>query len=557
MNEKELKPIHPNKKMERESYELLDGLWDFTITKSNLIPDHFEDQINVPYPVESKLSKIERLCEIDDHLWYRKEIKINKHKGKILLHFGAIDQNAKIYIDSKLIYTHQGGFLPFAIEISDLDKKDHITLIIDAWDITDSSYLTVGNQAIEPVGKKHTRISGIWQSVWMEYVNEHYISNIDIETDYDHSCIMIKTDVQTSLSYKLNVHFIHNEYPDSNDRMIHLYNFKPWSYDKPYLYELQIDLIEEDKVIDSIYTYFAMRKIEVKKDGEYKHIYFNNQKIFLNGIIDGGYNSEGLYTPVSQETMLKDILMIKELGFNLIRKYEKIESDVFYYYCDLYGMLVLQDFVSGGEIEKRYQHSIGQIIHKMHINISDNVRFLFSRKNIYGKTMFIDEINQTVRILKHHPCIIAFSLFNDGKGQFDTALITKLIKSLDKDRLILSAENLYDQNCGDFYAIHVLDYKKKIKVKKDRLNLISEYGYLSYDLNSTNQKYKNLSLLNDAYIKLHYELILKNYPKLAGCIYYQFCDIEQEKNGIINEDRTDLKINRQHILEINQYLKNK
>lgn len=546
---------YPRPYLIRNHYLNLNGYWQYAITTTKCFPQYFYGKILVPFSPESILSTVNKQLKPDEYLWYQRFIVLKKNEQKrYLLHFGAVDQTAEVFINEQLIFQHIGGYLPFEIDITDQIKNglNDITLCIQ--DKSDKSFHAKGKQRLKRGGMYYTAQSGIWQTVWIEEVSQTYIQDVKIVPDYDNSQIdlTIKLNQPTNDPIEIKIEdqqpIIINEKKKIINKIIKIDKLKPWSPDSPYLYDIIIKTSQ-----DEVKSYFAMRVFSIEKDEHnLPRICLNHEPIFLNGVLDQGYWSDGLYTAPSDEALIHDIKKMKELGFNMIRKHIKIESARWYYHCDRLGMIVWQDMVnSGHRYHTWFVTYLPTLLKSKRKKTSDKHRYLLSRHDKSSRDEFIYECKKTIDHLSHFPCISTWVLFNEGWGQFDTVNLTKMIKDIDPTRLVDSASGWFDQNCGDFRSEHHYFDKPKI-IPDHRAFVISEYGGYAHQIKNhisskTIYGYQVFDELNN--YQQSFQELLNNtiFPLikdgLCAAIYTQLSDIEDEINGILTYDRKVCKLN--------------
>ena len=558
---------YPRPQLRRDNYTILNGYWNYKISEDKEEPVQYDGKILVPFSPESILSGVNRQVYPDDILWYERSLEIETiPDGKrSILHFGAVDQICELFINKKSVQYHVGGYLPFSVDITDYLKvgKNQITLKVK--DLSDTSYHSRGKQKLKRGGMFYTAQSGIWQSVWMEWVPDKYVSGLSITPLVDESLVRIsihmkdtqktqergeKPEIFTVDIYDKGKKII--SYQAENREMnIPIADFKYWSPEDPHLYDMVIYAGE-----DLVKSYFGMRKIEIKKDDDgINRIFLNNKPYFQNGLLDQGYWPDGLYTPPSDEAMIFDIEQAKALGFNMLRKHIKIEPLRWYYHCDRLGMLVWQDMVNGGE--KYNMLLVGYlptIFPRVFDKIKDKHYGLFGRKNKDGREEWTRECEETVKLLYNHPSIVTWVPFNEAWGQFDANKITSLIASIDKTRLIDQASGWYDQGGGDFKSIHNYFHPLKYapdKGKSNRSVVLSEFGgYACYIPNHSYSPfvfgyrvYLNKDDFKKALQKLYDEDIQRLKKEgVSAVVYTQLSDIEDEVNGLFTYDRKVCKI---------------
>lgn len=530
---------YPRMQLVRDSYVCLNGTWDITFSFSDNIPETFNYKIEVPYPIEANLSLLNYHLRKGELMYYRKCFKLDHdfNKGRVILHFDAVDQIAEVYVNRQFVYKHVGGYLPFKVDITDYLKEDN-ELIIKVRDDLNKIY-PYGKQAKRSHSMWYTKTSGIWKTVWLESVRENYIQSLKIDTDLESVNIKIFGNVKNK---KLIIHTetgeIIREFKKDQIK-INIANPHLWSPNDPYLY--YFDLVSDE---DIVHSYFALRTIGISKINKNPCLTLNGRPYFFHGLLDQGYFHDGILTPKSYQVYEDEIIKLKKLGFNTLRKHIKIEPLYFYYLCDKLGMIVFQDFVNNG----RYSFLRDTILPTLGINkLSDHRHY----KKIQ-KEEFIKEAKETVELLYNSPSVLYYTIFNEGWGQFEADKMYDLIKNIDNSRIIDSTSGWFKQNKSDVESKHV--YFKKIKIQpSNRPLIISEFGGYAYkDLaHSFNKKhsygyrfFKDLSSYQLAVKKLYDEEITPFILKgIAGAIYTQVSDVENETNGIFSYDRKLQKIN--------------
>ena len=558
---------YPRPQLVRDSYLNLNGEWDYTISKNKSTTD-IDGKILVPFSPESVLSGVNRNLSPDEYLIYSKKVTLPKGfiKDHLLLHFGAIDQEAEVYINDILAKTHLGGYTPFSIDITDFIESDHFNLKVIVRDISDTSFRQTGKQRIKRGGIFYTPQSGIWQTVWLESVDKDYIKDITLIPDFDNSRININIKTNESsqvqefrviLSYKGNL--ILDKGFNKKDFSIEIPDFLPWTPESPNLYDLEI-LYKNDKIS----TYFGMRKFERKPDSKgIMRFYLNNKPYFLSGVLDQGYYPDGLLTNPSDQALIYDIKTMKDMGFNLLRKHIKIEPLRWYYHCDKIGMIVWQDMVNGSERKDVFLHGA---LAMLNINIKDKRYWLFGRKDKKGRDQFMVELSEMISHLKNITCISTWVPFNEAWGQFDSLDVSKYIKVMDRTRLIDHASGWSDQGGTDFRSEHIYFKKVKFNYKyaKKRILALTEFGGYSLLVkeNSFNpdkvfgyKKYSNQKELEESIKDLYENQITPEVKKgLNILIYTQLSDVEDEVNGFLTYDRSVKKVNIDLMKQINKNL---
>lgn len=546
---------HPNPYNSRNDFQILNGYWDIKIKKEEELPESYGEKICVPFAVESPLG-LGKMVEKDDVIFYHKVIKINEklNKEHIFLNFLAVDQVSWIFINKKLVYTNYGGYKGFKIDVKDfLDDKNEFDLIVKVKDVTNSSYFARGKQTLSRGGIWYTSTSGIYQSVYLESAPKDYVEDFDISYDIDKKevYVEIKTDVEGEATLSLN----EEEFKVSTNKKetIKLDSMKLWSIKEPNLYNIKIKFKD-----DEVNSVIGFRKIETKKvDGKIR-VLLNNEEILIKGLLDQGYYYKGNLTPSSFSDYLFDIKNIKELGFNCLRKHIKLEMPMFYYYCDKEGILVIQDAINGGNKYNQWTIFYQSIFHKDDYN-DENKYKKFKMCEEKAREEYFDNLNYMMKLLKNSPSVSIYTLFNEGRGQFDSKKVYEHAKSIDSSRLFDTTSGWYDSSSSDFYSRHI--YILPIRnFKRDRAYFLSEFGGYSlfkkenfYGTKKVGYKfYKNEDKLSKAYEKLMKSVIKSLNKDMVGFIYTQVSDVEDEVNGLFTFDRKQLKLNAEILKKMNR-----
>jgi beta-galactosidase/beta-glucuronidase len=561
---------YPRPQMVRDSYLNLNGEWDYCITKDE--NDHSVDgKILVPFSPEAALSGVGRRVYPDDVLIYRRMVDLPKdfRKDRLILHFGAVDQEAKIYVDETLVQQHLGGFTPFSADITDFVSRDRFALKVSVRDITDTSYRQTGKQRLKRGGIFYTPQSGIWQSVWLESVPNGYVKDLLIETDFDEAKVKFQIvsvttndQIQNIIKIRFGEEEIGGQIFSGDTVQIKLEAMKAWTPETPNRYQYELHYGE-----DIVSGYFGMRKFERKADEKgIMRFFLNNQPYFLSGVLDQGYYPDGLLTNPTDEAMIYDIQTMKDYGFNFLRKHIKIEPLRWYYHCDRLGLIVWQDMINGSTSKDVKIHHFLSMIK---INLNDARYLFFGRRHKKGRDQYLIELQEMVSHLKNVTCISTWVPFNESWGQFHALKVEKLVKKMDPTRLVDHASGWSDQKGGDYHSRHI--YFQKInfpkRQAKKRILALTEFGgySLRLDEHSFNSEaifgykiFATVAELNQAVKELYEKQIYPEIDKgLSVLVYTQLSDIEDEVNGIVTYDRKVEKIDRQLMREINQTLRKK
>ena len=548
---------YPRPQMMRESYRNLNGLWDYAITDTDTCPENWDGKILVPFSPEAELSGVGRTLLPGRYLWYRRELVEAPQAGmRLLLHFGAVDQECRVWLNGRLLGGHTGGYTAFTLDATDALAESNV-LLVAVRDGTDTNELSRGKQKTKRGGIWYTPQSGIWQTVWAEWVPERYISALRITPDAAHSCVRVT--VQSEYDGVCYLHFHGRRIGGFTNRetTIRVENAELWSPEHPKLYDFSAELGS-----DRVESYFALRDTAVGRDKAGRPcLLLNGKPYFHSGVLDQGYYPDGLYTAPSDEAMIYDITLMKRMGFNMLRKHIKVEPMRWYYHCDRLGMLVWQDMMNGGGDYRLLTISAPLFTHRSH---SDHDYRRFARTDAAGRAAYYAELTEMVTQLYSCPCIVMWVPFNEGWGQFDAAEAARRIEALDKTRTIDHASGWHDQRIGSIQSLHVYFYP--YRYKPDRLGravVLSEFGgyqlpvagHTWNDANFGYKGYKTPEAFMEAYRKLFETQILPARRKgLAASVYTQLSDVEDEVNGFVTYDRKVEKLDAGAVRAINQRL---
>ncbi|MBP9988615.1 MAG: glycoside hydrolase family 2 [Ruminococcus sp.] len=563
---------YPRPQLVRNDWQNLNGIFEYAITEiQNEIPTVFDGEIIVPFAIESYLSGVEKTLTANNLLWYRKKFRLDScFEGKrTILHFGAVDWRSKVYINGNCVGTHQGGYTPFSFDITDCLNDSENELVVQVYDPTDDNWQDRGKQVHESKGFWYTSTSGIWQTVWLEPVNETHIEKLKITPDIDTAEINIETFVNSDKPILRAI--IKDE--DTiifageiqSEAKIKIKEMKLWSPEEPFLYDVVIALCDDNgKIVDAVSSYFGMRKYSIGLDyNNIPRLYLNNKPYFQKGLLDQGYWPDGGLTPPTDEAMKFDIKAMKELGFNMLRKHIKVEPHRWYYHCDKIGMIVWQDMVSGA---KKIDTFVVGVLPNIFIrSIPDNKYKLFGVDDKKCREEHEREMYNTIDNLYNFPCIGCWVTFNESWGQFDAKRIGEEVKAYDSTRIVDHASGWHDQKGPELKSIHQYVIPFFMPKADGRPIVLSEFGGYSRIIENhvwNREKsfgyvmYKTKDSLSKAYKKLFEKQIISKIPKgLCATVYTQVSDVEFEVNGMFTYDREILKIDADTVKEINSKLK--
>lgn len=572
---------YPRPQMRRDSFISLNQGWELD-----------GQNIRLPFPPQSVLSGYGG--KVPNYMNYSRKFRFSREgkKGRILLHFGAVDQVAEVFLNGCCLGKHEGGYLPFSFDITEAVSEGSNELLVKVKD-TLSVYYPYGKQRKKRGGMWYTPVSGIWQSVWMEWVPRQYIAGLQVETDMHKVRISVRTgpseaenssgghgargreterdadgghgrEKREGIKVRIALHDGTEYTMEAAGREAEIdlagilrpdgTRYQPilWNTEHPYLYRMTVSWGE-----DTVQSYFGLRTMEVKRIKGIPRVCLNGEPIFLQGVLDQGYFCDGIYLPARETEYEQDVLRMKELGMNLLRKHIKIEPEWFYYYCDVHGMLVMQDMVNSGAyswIRDTALPTLG-----------------FCRKKDAGlwkgkkrRAFFVQHMEETIRHLRNHPCIIAYTIFNEGWGQFESDAVYRRAKALDGTRLYDATSGWFTRTESDFDSQHIYFQKLEVPETPDKPVLVSECG--GYSLRVPGHFYakyarygygacRDQTELAKRVRKLYEETILPEIPRgLCGCIYTQLCDVEDEVNGFYTYDRKVCKVERKMMQEIAERL---
>ena len=527
---------YPRPQLKRNSYISLNGEWTLD-----------GQEIQVPFAPQSRLSKYKG--KVGEHLTYIRKFAYAPdfhwvENGRVILHFGAVDEVCDVYVNDVHVGKHEGGYLHFSFDITDALIKDARNILRVEVTDTLSRVYPYGKQCKKRGGMWYTPISGIWQSVWMEVVPAHYIEEIKLTPSM--------TDVEISVvgnvdGFKATVldegKIVAEQIFTENTGKVVVPNPILWDTENPHLYDLKIEAGE-----DKIDSYFALRTVEIKKVDGVNRICLNNKPIFMHGLLDQGYYEDGIYLPEDEEEFTKDILRMKELGFNMLRKHIKIEPEKFYYECDRLGMLVLQDMVNNGG----YAYIRDTVLPTFGFKKRNDCKGRYQDPKC--KEVFEWHMKDTLHDLYNHPCIIGYTIFNEGWGQFEADRMYDIAKSIDSTRFYDATSGWFAQKKSDLDSEHIYFRAEELHAK-ERPMFLSECGGFSYAVEghmfNTEKSYgygacKSVEELTDRIVDMYNVMVVPGIKGgVCGCVYTQVSDVEDEINGMYTYDRQVCKVNKE------------
>ncbi len=535
--------VYPRPQMKRDSYLNLNGEWEFATNSGQNEPS----VIRVPFCPESRLSGVGMHFREGSALVYRRTFTLPEgfNRGRVLLHIGAADQKAEVCVNKKRLYLHEGGYEAFTVDITDVLQEENDLVI---WCIDDLHYQNYpyGKQVMPEKrgGMWYTPVSGIWQTVWLESVPETYIEKLDIVNRGGSVTIDTGLDVPGTVTVAGL-----GTFPLEKGKVtITPEEPRFWSPEDPYLYEAAVEAGE-----DRVETYFALRTLEIKEIGGYKRLCLNGKPYFFHGLLDQGYWPDGLFTPAAPECYADDILAMKKLGFNTLRKHIKVEPEEFYYQCDKLGMIVFQDMVNNGTYRFIRDTALPTVLRSAQKLPASLLGSMENEKE------FLSTMEATVRQLKNHPSILYWTIYNEGWGQCDSDKAYDLLRAIDDTRWIDSTSGWFRQKKTDVDSRHV--YFRKVKLKAgDKPLVLSEFGGYSFKVEehifNGDKSYgygscETFSDFEEAVVSLYRDQVIPQIRKgLCAAIYTQVSDVEDEINGLLTYDRRVEKLRREAMAPI-------
>ena len=554
-------PEYPRPLMERTEWKNLNGLWQYAIiNKGNQLPSQFEGEILVPFAIQSSLSGVGKMMNEKQELVYKRTFTVPSswQKQNVLLHFGAVDWKADVWVNDIKVGSHTGGYTPFSFNITQaLDRKGENTLVVKVWDPTDKGKQPRGKQVSKPIGIFYTQVSGIWQTVWLEPVAPSHINNLRITLYIDNSTLSldVKTSGHTSMQ-RVDVEVFDGKQSIAhgasiNGEKVELNmpkDMKLWSPSSPFIYDIKVTLRSNGKVVDQVKSYTAMRKYSIKRDQHgIVRMQLNNKDLFQYGPLDQGWWPDGLYTAPTDEALAFDIQKTKDWGFNMIRKHVKVEPARWYMHCDRLGMIVWQDMPSG-DGGQQWQNR-------------DFFKGPEKDRTPESEACYRKEWKEIMDYLYSYPCIGSWIPFNEAWGQFKTVEIAQWTKAYDPTRLVNPASGGNFFNCGDILDLHNYPAPQLYLYDAQRATVLGEYGGIGLVIpnhvweNKEGWGYIKLKSSKEAtdvyvdYANKLYELIEKGF---SAAVYTQTTDVETEVNGLMTYDREVMKMEENRIKEINQ-----
>ena len=564
LDPKNVLPEYPRPIMERNDWKNLNGLWKYAITqKGNPAPAAYQGDILVPFAVESSLSGVGKMINEKEELWYQRTFDIpSAWRGKqILLHFGAVDWKAEVWVNDVKVGEHTGGFTPFYFDITSVLNKGNNDLVVKVWDPSDRGEQPRGKQIANPHGIWYTPVTGIWQTVWLEPVATQYITNLKTTPDIDNNSVKVEVAANTTSADKVEVKVFDGKNLVAKGAALNGVpvelamptNAKLWSPDSPFLYNMEVTLYKDGKAIDQVKSYTAMRKYSIRKgQNGITRLQLNNKDYFQFGPLDQGWWPDGLYTAPTDEALVYDLKKTKDFGYNMVRKHVKVEPARWYTHCDQLGLIVWQDMPNGGPSPQWQARN--------YFNGREVIRSAASEAN-YRK-----EWKEIIDCLYSYPSIAVWVPFNEAWGQFKTPEIVAWTKEYDPSRLVNPASGGNHYTCGDILDLHHYPGPNMFLYDPRRATVLGEYGgiglvvegntWVNDKKNWGYVKFNTSDEVTNEYIKYGKHLLELIQKGFSAAVYTQTTDVEGEINGLMTYDRKVIKMNEAKVREINQLICN-
>ncbi len=541
--------VYPRPQLRRESFLCLNGEWEFAVSETE--PQTFDRTIRVPFAPESLLSGIGECFPESSALWYRRTFTLPEDfkKSRVLLHIGAADQEATVFVNGALVGEHRGGYQPFSLDITAFLQEQN-TVVIRVTDHLSELVLPYGKQCHKRGGMWYTPVSGIWQTVWLESVEDVYVQRLTIHTDAVGATVVAEGISEGALTVQTPDGEMTVPMKDGTAR-VEPKQPRLWSPEDPYLYTFTLTT-----PTDAVESYFALRTLDVRTVDGLPRLCLNGKPYFFHGLLDQGYWSDGLFLPATPAGFEEDILAMKALGFNTLRKHIKIEPEQFYYDCDRLGMVVFQDMINNSD----YSFVRDTVLPTVGLLRRNDKRLHRDEKT---RTAFVTAMEQTVEQLYNHPCVCYWTIFNEGWGQFCGSEQYRRLRELDSTRFIDTTSGWFLGADSDVDSRHI--YFRRLKMKaSDKPLVLSEFGGYSWKCDghvfNTEQSYgygscKTREELVQKIRALYEEQVLPLIPKgLCAAVYTQVSDIEDEINGLLTYDRRVAKLLPEEFAEVSAAL---
>jgi len=544
-------PEHPRPQLVRDRWLVLNGWWDHAVTPAWApSPREYDGPILVPFSPEAPLSGVGRQLQPGERLSYRRHVEVPAgfvpRGGRLLLHFGAVDQTCVVRVDGAEVGRNHGGYLPFTCDVTDALAGGGGELVVEVRDLSDGHQHASGKQRLHRGGIWYTAQSGIWQTVWLEAVPRLHVRRLSLVPDLDGSCVEVTVHAGGAGTAAVTLAGRTTQVAVGTPTRLPVDDLRAWTPEDPHLYDVEVVLGE-----DRVRSYVGMRSFGVgRDDAGTPRLLLNGAPYLPVGVLDQGYWPDGLLTAPSDEALVHDIATMKRLGFTLLRKHLKVEPLRWYHHCDRLGMLVWQDAVNGGG---RYRTAAVTWPGRYPIRLGDTRhRGPLGRADAAGRALFERELHRTGELLRDVVSLMAWVPFNEGWGQFDARRVAEELSRLDPTRVVDHASGWHDQGGGDLRSLHAYGHRVGLPRRRDfRPVVLSEYG--GHQLRTAGHVLddqadfgygaeQSPAGLARSFTELHRHLATLVPRGLSGTVYTQLSDVEDEHNGLLTYDREVLKL---------------
>ena len=558
-------PEHPRPQLHRDSWRSLNGRWQYAVTGNDRRPASYDDHITVPFSPEAPLSGLDRQLQPRERAWYARTFATppSGSGDRVLLHFGAVDQTCTVWVDGHEVGGHTGGYLPFTLDVTEaLDPApaggEH-RLEVRVRDVSDTSYHARGKQKLQRGNIWYTAQSGLWQTVWLEWVPREHVQRLELVPDLDAGAFDVTVHAASARGTTATVvlrsgdlEVARAEVTPGATQRVAPSSVRPWSPEDPHLYDVEVTLGE-----DHVTSHAGLRSTRVGVDARgHRRLLLNGEPYAHVGVLDQGYWPDGLLTPPSDEAMVHDITAMKDLGFTVLRKHAKVEPARWYAHCDRIGMLVWQDVVNGGTT---YRGITTRRPASRLPPVPDRLYAVYGRRHRAGRREYRAEVEATLAHLGGFASVVVWTPFNEGWGQFSSRAVARAVKRLDPTRLVLPVSGWVDHGGGDLRGHH--RYGKPFTMPAlpgRRAVVLSEYGGFSHRVEDHEwgprmfgyRKFKVRKRLQLAFRTLHDGLTKEAERGLSATVYTQLSDVEDELNGLYTYDREVLKLDADVVREV-------